>query len=252
MKQGNHMLERSSIDESEVAKFDVMAEEWWNPNGMFKPLHKMNPTRLDYINKQIEFDFGCDLTKPRPFKNLNILDLGCGGGLLTEPMTRLGANVVGIDVSEKNIRIASTHAQQSKLEIDYKVTSVEEHQQFSGSYDVILCMEVIEHVPDPASFIESCANLLNSNGMIVCSTLNRSAKSFFLAIIGAEYILRWLPTGTHDWNKFIKPQELEIYLEDAGLEMVDCKGFVFNILRDEWMISDRDTDVNYVTTSRKP
>ena len=252
MKQGNLMLERSSIDESEVAKFDLMAEEWWNPNGMYKPLHKMNPTRLDYINKQIEFDFGCDLTKPRPFKNLNILDLGCGGGLLTEPMARLGANVVGIDVSEKNIRIASTHAQQSKLEIDYKVTSVEEHQQFSGSYDVILCMEVIEHVPDPASFIESCANLLNSNGMIVCSTLNRSAKSFFLAIICAEYILRWLPTGTHDWNKFIKPQELEIYLEDAGLEMVDCKGFVFNILRDEWMISDRDTDVNYVTTSRKP
>ncbi len=238
-----------SVDESEVRKFNSLAEEWWNPKGKFKPLHQMNPTRLDYINSQIMLEFDRDLAETLPFKGLSILDIGCGGGLLTEPMARLGANVHGIDVAEKNVLVAKEHARNLGLDIKYEKTSSEELAETDVKFDVVLCLEVIEHVHDPQEFLFSCRKLLTDEGMFICSTLNRNAKSFMMAIVGAEYFLRMLPVGTHDWGKFVKPEELKTMLGTAGLDMVDLKGFVYNPFFSEWSISDRDFDVNYITTS---
>ena len=209
----------------------------------------LNPTRLDYIVDQIAAEFTRDITANLPFNGLKILDIGCGGGLLSEPMARLGANVVGADAAEKNIPVAKVHAKNSGLEIDYRHTSAEEIAKTSEKFDVVLNMEVIEHVADPLGFLTACKQLLKPNGLMLCSTINRNPKSYLMAIIGAEHVMRWLPKGTHDWNKFITPDELFDLLKNAGFTPVDRKGFVFNPLKWSWAISNQDLSVNYVTAS---
>lgn len=241
-----------TVDPSEVAKFEAMAAEWWDPNGKFKPLHMMNPVRLDYITTQVAGEFDRDLSQPRPFEGLRILDIGCGGGLLCEPMARLGAEIVGVDAAERNIPVARTHAEQSGLEIDYRFSTAEALAEAGEQFDVVLNMEVVEHVADPQAYLNACHDLLKPGGLHLCSTINRNAKSFAMAIVGAEWVMRWLPKGTHDWAKFITPDELYELMRKAGLEPVDRKGYVFNPVSWRWSISDRDLSVNYVTAALKP
>lgn len=244
--------QHSTVDPAEVAKFEAMAAEWWDLEGKFKPLHMLNPTRLDYITRQIASEFDRDLTGDAPFKGLRILDIGCGGGLLCEPMARLGATIVGADAAAGNIPVAQVHAEQSGLEIDYRHITAEDLAAAGEQFDIVLNMEVIEHVADPLSFLTACRTLLKPEGLHICSTINRNPKSFAMAIVGAEVIMRWLPKGTHDWNKFITPDELFVLLENAGLNPVDCKGFKFDFLGWSWSISDNDLSVNYVTAALKP
>lgn len=239
----------TTVDAAEVAKFEAMAAEWWDPNGKFRPLHQMNPCRLDYITRQIAAEYGRDLKGDKPFAGLRILDIGCGGGLLSEPMARLGATVVGADAAPRNLPVARIHAEQSGLEIDYRHTTAEALAAAGERFDVVLNMEVVEHVSDPLAYLTACHDLLKTGGLMICSTLNRNAKSFALAIVGAEWIMRWLPKGTHDWQKFIAPDELYALISRAGLEPVDRKGMVFNPLSRRWSLSDRDLSVNYVTAS---
>ena len=241
----------STVDPAEVAKFEAMAAEWWDPNGKFKPLHMLNPCRLDYITSQIASEFDRDLSARLPFTGLRILDIGCGGGLLSEPMARLGASVVGADPATRNIPVAQLHAEQSGLTIDYRLTTAEDLAAAGERFDVVLNMEVVEHVPDPHSFLTACQMLLKPGGLMICSTLNRNAKSFGMAIVGAEWVMRWLPKGTHDWRKFITPDELADFITKAGLDPVDRKGMVFNPIAWSWSLSARDLSVNYVTTSVK-
>ncbi len=243
---------QSTVDPSEIAKFEAMAAEWWDPNGKFKPLHMLNPCRLDYITAQIAGEFDRDLASVKPFSGLRILDIGCGGGLLAEPMARLGAEVVGADAAERNIPVAEIHAQQSGLEIDYRHTTAEDLAAAGEVFDAVLNMEVVEHVADPLSYLTACQELLRPGGLHICSTINRNPKSYAMAIIGAEVVMRWLPRGTHEWSKFITPDELFALLEQAGLSPVDRKGFVFNPITWTWGLSDRDLSVNYVTASVKP
>ena len=241
----------STIDPAEVAKFEAMAAEWWNPNGKFKPLHMLNPCRLDYITRQIAAEFDRDLATSEPFKGLRLLDIGCGGGLLSEPMARLGAEVVGADAAPRNIPVAAVHAQQAGLTIDYRFTTAEDLASAHEVFDVVLNMEVVEHVSDPLSYLTACQQLLKPGGLMICSTLNRNAKSFGMAIIGAEWVMRWLPKGTHDWKKFITPDELYDLIRRAGLDPVDRKGMVFNPVKWSWSLSSRDLSCNYVTASVK-
>ena len=241
-----------TVDPSEVAKFEAVAAEWWDPNGKFKPLHMMNPVRLEYITTQIAGEFDRDLATPRPFEGLRILDIGCGGGLLCEPMARLGAEIVGVDAAERNIPVAQTHAEQSGLEIEYRFSTAEALAAAGEQFDVVLNMEVVEHVADPQAYLNACHALLKPGGLHLCSTINRNAKSFAMAIVGAEWVMRWLPKGTHDWAKFITPDELYELMRKAGLEPVDRKGYVFNPVSWRWSISDRDLSVNYVTAALKP
>ena len=241
----------TTIDAAEVAKFEAMAAEWWDPNGKFKPLHQMNPCRLHYITSQISAEFDRNLTQPHPFAGLRILDIGCGGGLLSEPMARLGATVVGADAAEGNIPVAQVHAEQSGLAIDYRNTTAEALAEAGEQFDVVLNMEVVEHVADPLAYLTACQQLLKPGGLMLCSTLNRNAKSFAMAIVGAEWVMRWLPKGTHDWQKFITPEELYDLIRRAGLTPVDRKGMVFNPISWNWSLSDRDLSVNYVTASVK-
>ncbi len=242
---------QTTIDPGEVAKFEAMAAEWWDPNGKFKPLHMLNPCRLDYITRQIAAEFDRDLSAPAPFKGLRILDIGCGGGLLSEPMARLGADVVGADAAERNIPVAQVHAQAQGLEIDYRHTTAEAMAAAGEAFDVVLNMEVVEHVADPLAYLTACQQLLKPGGLMICSTINRNSKSYVMAIIGAEHVMRWLPKGTHEWSKFITPDELYDLIRKAGLSPVDRKGFVFNPLRWDWSLSERDLSVNYVTASVK-
>ena len=241
----------TTVDPSEIAKFEAMAAEWWDMNGKFKPLHMLNPCRLDYITQQIAAEYDRDLTQPEPFKGLRILDIGCGGGLLAEPMARLGACVVGADAAPRNIPVAQVHAQQSGLEIDYRCITAEELAEAGETFDVVLNMEVVEHVADPLAYLTACQELLKIGGLMVCSTINRNPKSYVMAIIGAEHVMRWLPKGTHEWSKFITPDELFELISQAGLDPVDRKGFVFNPISWSWSLSDRDLSVNYVTASLK-
>ncbi len=243
------MQSQSTIDPAEVAKFEAMAAEWWDPNGKFNPLHMLNPCRLGYITSQIAAEFDRDLTKPLPFAGLRILDIGCGGGLLSEPMARLGATVVGADAAPRNIPVARLHAEQSGLTIDYRHTTAEDLAAAGERFDVVLNMEVVEHVSDPLAYLTACHDLLKAGGLMVCSTLNRNPKSFMMAIIGAEWVMRWLPKGTHDWAKFITPDELYDLLRRAGLDPVDRKGMVFNPVSWSWSLSSRDLSCNYATTS---
>lgn len=245
------MTPASTVDPAEVAKFEAMAAEWWNPSGKFKPLHMLNPCRLDYITTQIASEFDRDLATPLPFAGLRILDIGCGGGLLSEPMARLGADVVGADPATRNIPVARLHAEQSGLTIDYRLTTAEDLAAAGEQFDVVLNMEVVEHVPNPQSFLSACQTLLKPGGLMICSTLNRNAKSFGMAIVGAEWVMRWLPKGTHDWKKFITPNELAEFIRKAGLDPVDRKGMVFNPIAWSWSLSSRDLSVNYVTASVK-
>ena len=241
-----------SADPAEIEKFDALADDWWDPDGDFAPLHRLNPCRLDYINSQIEIEFDRDVRLPKPFGGLSVLDIGCGGGLLTEPMTRLGADTTGVDASARNIEVAKAHSAGSGLAITYLNADAEALRDREARYDVVLAMEVVEHVPDQAGFIGLCAELLNPKGLLICSTIARTARSFALAIVGAEYVLNWLPRGTHDWNRFVRPEELTGMATDADLNHVDCKGFVFDPLRWHWRVSSRDFSVNYVSAFTKP
>ena len=242
----------TTIDAGEVAKFEAMAAEWWDLDGKFKPLHMMNPVRLGYITAQIAAEFGRDPDADAPFEGLRILDIGCGGGLLCEPMARLGATVVGVDAAPRNIPVAQVHAEQTGLQIDYRVGTAEDMAADGEQFDVVLNMEVVEHVADPQVYLDACAALLRPGGLHICSTINRNPKSYVMAIIGAEHVMRWLPKGTHQWSKFITPDELFDLLSRAGMTPVDRKGFVFNPLGWSWSLSDRDLSVNYVTASLRP
>ena len=237
-----------SRDPSEIAKFEAMAAEWWDPKGKFKPLHMMNPVRLGYITTQIAAEFGRDLKAPRPFEGLRLLDIGCGGGLLSEPMARLGAQVVGADAAAKNIEVARIHADQVGLQIDYRAETAEALLAAGEAFDAVLAMEIVEHVADPPAFVRSCHDLLRPGGVLVASTLNRTARSFAAAIVGAEWVMRWLPRGTHEWSRFITPDELAEMMEGAGLRVADRRGMVFNPISWGWSLSDRDLSVNYAMT----
>jgi 2-polyprenyl-6-hydroxyphenyl methylase/3-demethylubiquinone-9 3-methyltransferase len=243
---------QTTVDPAEIAKFEAMAAEWWDLEGKFKPLHMLNPTRLDYITRQIAAEFDRDLMADKPFDGLRILDIGCGGGLLCEPMARLGADIVGADAAERNIPVAQVHAEQSGLDIDYRFTTAEDMAAAGEQFDIVLNMEVVEHVANPLSYLTACQQLLKPEGLHICSTINRNPKSFAMAIVGAEYVMRWLPKGTHEFNKFITPDELFALLEQAGLNPVDRKGFKFDFLGWSWSISDSDMSVNYVTAALKP
>ena len=233
----------NSVNKKEIEKFSKMATEWWDPNGKFKPLHKFNPIRIKYIKDNIINNFELK-NKEKPLKGVNILDIGCGGGLLSEPMRRLGANVTGIDASIKNIKIAKLHAKKNKLNINYLCTYPEK-MKLNKKFDVILNMEIVEHVEDVNFFLKSCSNLLKKDGIMFIATLNRTLKSYFFAIVGAEYILRWLPIGTHEWEKFLKPEELTSELKKNDLRLDELDGMKFNILTDKWSISN-DKSVNYI------
>ncbi|MDX2483580.1 MAG: bifunctional 2-polyprenyl-6-hydroxyphenol methylase/3-demethylubiquinol 3-O-methyltransferase UbiG [Pseudodonghicola sp.] len=245
-------VSQTTVDPSEIAKFEAMAAEWWDPSGKFKPLHMLNPCRLDYITSQIAAEFDRDLSAQLPFAGLRLLDIGCGGGLLSEPMARLGAEVVGADAAGGNLPVARIHAEQSGLEIDYRHTTAEALAEAGEQFDVVLNMEVVEHVADPLSYLTACRQLLKPGGLHICSTINRNPKSFAVAILGAEVVMRWLPRGTHEWSKFITPDELIELLKNSGVTPVDRKGFVFNPVSWRWSLSDRDLSVNYVTASVKP
>ena len=220
----------TTIDPLEKEKFSKMAEEWWDPTGKFKALHKFNPKRIEFIRDKLVEHFSIESDLENPFSNLDILDIGCGGGLLSEPMSRLGANVTGIDIVDKNINVAKTHSEEQNLEIDYKITTAEELALGKKKFDVILNMEVIEHVADLNLFIESCEKLLKKNGLLFFATLNRNILSFGLAIVGAEYILGWLPKGTHNWKKFITPEELKIIFRSSGLNITDIMGMKLSLI----------------------
>ncbi len=242
----------STVDEAETAKFAAMAEEWWDPDGKFAPLHKFNPVRLQFLRDRICARFGRDPMGNRPLEGLALADIGCGGGLLSEPMARLGATVTGIDAVEKNVRTAATHAEAVGVAVDYRCDTVEAMAARGETYDVVLNMEVVEHVADVALFLESSASLVKPGGIMFIATLNRTLKAFGLAIVGAEYIMRWLPRGTHDWNKFVRPSELAAPLRRAGLEMTEIAGVAYNPLKDKWSLAPRDLDVNYMAVAVRP
>tara|TARA_B100001564_G_scaffold54032_1_gene40899 strand:- start:1707 stop:2435 length:729 start_codon:yes stop_codon:yes gene_type:complete len=239
----------STINKEEIQKFSKLADEWWDVNGKFKPLHMFNPIRIEYISENIKKHFNILNEKSDFLKGLNILDIGCGGGLISEPMARLGAKVTGIDASEKNINIAELHSKKSGLEINYINTSPE-NLDYHEKFDVILNLEIVEHVDNVNFYIQSCYKLLKKNGLMFTATLNRSFTSYLKAIIGAEYILRWLPIGTHDWNKFIKPEELEKFLSQEKFSSIDIKGLVYNPFLKKWRQSN-NLSVNYIICSSK-
>ena len=239
----------STINKEEIQKFSRLADEWWDVDGKFKPLHMFNPIRIEYITNMVKQHFKIDNDKANFLSGLNILDIGCGGGLISEPMTRLGGEVTGIDASEKNINIAKMHSKKSKLKINYLNKSPEELRN-TDQFDIILNLEIIEHVENVNFYIESCYKLLKKGGIMFTATLNRSMISYLKAIIGAEYILRWLPIGTHDWNKFIKPEELEKILNDNKFQTLDVSGLEFNPITSKWKKSD-NLSVNYIVSSSK-
>ncbi|WP_298985391.1 bifunctional 2-polyprenyl-6-hydroxyphenol methylase/3-demethylubiquinol 3-O-methyltransferase UbiG [uncultured Roseibium sp.] len=240
-----------TIDSEEVARFSAMAQEWWDPAGKFKPLHKFNPVRLAYIKQEVCRRFGRDPKASDAFKGLRFLDIGCGGGLLSEPMARLGADVVGADPSQTNIEIARLHMQSSGLNIDYRAETAEGLAAAGETFDVVLNMEVVEHVADVPLFLEATSNMVRPGGLMFVATINRTMKAYALAIFGAEYVLRWLPKGTHSYDKLVKPSEIEAPLGAAGLNIIDRSGVSYNPLTDSWAQS-RDMDVNYMLLAERP
>jgi 2-polyprenyl-6-hydroxyphenyl methylase/3-demethylubiquinone-9 3-methyltransferase len=242
------MTEAPSIDPAEVAKFTAIAAEWWDPTGKFAPLHKFNPIRLGFIRETAAKHFGRQGLKP--FQGLSLLDIGCGGGLLCEPMARLGFDVLGADASEKNIKTAATHAAASGVAVDYRATSAESLAEEGRAFDVVLNMEVVEHVADLRFYLGACGRLTKPGGLMFVATLNKTLKSLALAKIGAEYVLRWLPRGTHDWSRFVEPRRLHELLEDAGLHVLKTQGVSFDPLAWQWKLSG-DTDVNYMVVAGK-
>jgi len=240
----------STIDPEEVARFSRVARQWWDPHGPMAALHKFNPVRLAYIRDRAAAYFNRDPMRLDSLAGLRILDIGCGGGILSEPLARLGASVVGVDPSESNIAVAQQHAARSGLNIDYRNTAVEALAQAGESFDVVLAMEVVEHVTDVGLFVELAAETVKPGGLMFLATLNRTAKSYALAIVSAEYILRWLPRGTHQWDKFVTPDELEIAVEQSGLRITGGTGVIYNLFADRWQLAT-DTDVNYMIVAEK-
>ncbi|MFY9288103.1 MAG: bifunctional 2-polyprenyl-6-hydroxyphenol methylase/3-demethylubiquinol 3-O-methyltransferase UbiG [Alphaproteobacteria bacterium] len=240
----------ASIQSEEIAQFSRHADDWWNESGKFRPLHKLNPVRLEYVRDQVCAHFKRTPTTRTSLKNLKILDVGCGGGLLAEPLTRMGAEVTGLDASDETIAIAKAHAKQSRLTIDYRLGSVEDLAKQKTRYDVITALEVAEHVADMDSFMRSIKKILKPSGVLIMSTLNRTPKSFLLGIIAAEYILQWVPRGTHQWQKFIRPSEMVSQLEVLGLQVTDITGLTFNPLRNEFQLRKDDMAVNYMLTAK--
>lgn len=241
---------RSTVDHDEVERFSALAAEWWDPRGKMAPLHKFNPVRIGYIRDQAAARFGRDPKRLDSMKGLRVLDIGCGGGILAEPLARLGATMWGIDPSETNVAAAKQHAEQSDLAIDYRCTTAEALAEKGEMFDIVLAMEVVEHVADVPLFVKSCAALVKPDGLTIAATINRTLKSFALAIVGAEYILRWLPVGSHRWDKFVTPNELEIAMEQSGLRVLHEQGVIYNILADRWQLST-DTDVNYMLVAER-
>ncbi|WP_370931348.1 bifunctional 2-polyprenyl-6-hydroxyphenol methylase/3-demethylubiquinol 3-O-methyltransferase UbiG [Bartonella sp. DGB1] len=240
----------TTIDEAEVKKFSDMADDWWNPNGKFKPLHKFNPIRLTYLKNKICEIFNRDPLQQKPLTNISILDIGCGGGLLAEPLVRLGATVTAIDASKNNIEVAKVHAKQMGLNIDYQHITAEELLQNKQKFDVVLAMEIVEHVSDVTLFTETIIKLVNEDGLLFMATINRTIKAWLLAIVAAEYILRWLPIGTHNYEKLVKPQELIEILAKTNMKLLEQRGFSYNPIKDIWKIS-QDLEVNYILLARK-
>ena len=237
-------MKNNTINNEEIEKFSKIAEEWWDTEGKFKPLHKFNPIRISYIKDNIINTFKLKNLE-KPLEKIKILDVGCGGGLLSEPLTRLGAEVTGIDASIKNINVAKLHAKKNNLDIKYFCKSPENFDS-KEKFDVILNMEIVEHVADVNFFLESCSKLLKKDGMMFVATINKTLKSYLFAIIGAEYILRWLPVGTHEWEKFVKPEELEQILKNHNFKLSDISGLKFNIINNKWKLS-KDKSVNYIS-----
>ena len=242
---------KTTIDQAEVDRFTAMAAEWWNPAGKFKPLHKFNPVRIRYIRDKAAAHFGRDANSHKPLEGLRVLDIGCGGGLLSEPMARMGATVIGADASERNIGIASTHAAQTGVTIDYRAVTAEQLAAEGEKFDIILNMEVVEHVADVDFFISTCASMVKPGGMMFVATINRTMKAMALAIIGAEHVLRWLPKGTHQYEKLVRPEELEKPLAASGMQIDERTGVFFNPLMNQWNLS-RDMDVNYMMLATRP
>jgi 2-polyprenyl-6-hydroxyphenyl methylase/3-demethylubiquinone-9 3-methyltransferase len=240
----------STVDAAEVERFSRLAADWWNPRGKMAPLHKLNPIRLGYIRDQAALRFDRDAKRLDSLKDLRILDIGCGAGLLSEPLARIGALVVGADPSASNIEIAKLHAAETGVTVDYRCTTAESLADAGERFDIVLTMEVVEHVTDVPLFMRRCSEMVKPGGMMIAATLNRTLKSFALAIVGAEYILRWLPRGTHQWDKFVTPEELETAMEQNGLSVIDARGVIYNPLADRWQLSG-DTDVNYMLTAEK-
>ncbi len=241
----------STINEAEVAKFTAMAEQWWDPNGKFKPIHKFNPVRLSYIRDAALRQFGKDGSAIRPLSGLTVLDVGCGGGLLCEPMARLGATVTGIDAAERNIKIATLHAEQSGVSVAYIATTSEALAAQGEKFDIVLNMEVVEHVDNVPLYMKSCADLVAPGGLMLTATLNRTARAYLLAVIGAEYVLGWLPKGTHDWKKFLTPEEVKTLINRNGMRVISQTGVVYHPLADEWRASS-DMAINYMIMAEKP
>jgi 2-polyprenyl-6-hydroxyphenyl methylase/3-demethylubiquinone-9 3-methyltransferase len=241
----------STVDADEIERFSRIASEWWNPEGKFKPLHRINPLRIGYIRGNACRHFNKNPENPAPLEGLSLLDIGCGGGLISEPMCRLGANVTAIDASEKNIKVAGTHAQQGGLSIDYRATTAEALMETGARYDIVLALEIIEHVADVEVFLTAACGLLKPGGLLVCSTMNRTLKSYALAIVGAEYVLRWLPVGTHQWKKFLRPSEICRPMRQNGVETIDMQGMVMNPLNWQWRWDEKDLSVNYIIVGKK-
>lgn len=241
----------TTVDSEDVARFSRIAEEWWDEKGKFRPLHRINPLRIGYIREQVCRHFGRDGDNIKALSGLKLMDIGCGGGLLCEPFTRMGASVTGIDASDKNISVARLHADRTGLDIDYRCTTPENLEQaadHAGQYDIVLALEVVEHVADVPLFLHACTRLVKPGGLLFMSTLNRTLKSYGLAIIGAEYVLRWLPRGTHDWHKFLKPSELCEGLRREGMTITHMSGMAFNPLKNTWYLDEKDLSVNYLVT----
>jgi 2-polyprenyl-6-hydroxyphenyl methylase/3-demethylubiquinone-9 3-methyltransferase len=241
----------STIDAAEVERFSRHANDWWNPRGPMAALHKFNPVRLGYIRDLAAARFKRDPKKLDCLKGLRVLDIGCGGGILSEPLARLGAQMIGADPSEENIAAAAAHAQDSGVTVEYRATTAEDLAAAGETFDVVLAMEVVEHVSDVGLFVKTCASMVKPGGLMIAATLNRTLKSFALAIVGAEYVLRWLPRGTHQWDKFVTPTELEIAFETNGLRVTGERGVIYNLLADRWQLSS-DMDVNYILSAEKP
>ena len=243
--------DRTTIDQSEVDRFSAMAAEWWSPTGKFRPLHKFNPVRLAYIKQKVCERFGRDINDPKAFKGLRFLDIGCGGGLLCEPMARMGAEIVGADASPVNIEVAKIHAAQSGVAVDYRAITAEALAEAGEKFDVVLNMEVVEHVADVDLFMEKCAAMVKPGGLMFIATINRTLKARALAIFMAENVLRWLPRGTHQFEKLVRPEELEQPLLRSGMRIIDRNGVFYNVLQDSWNLS-KDMDVNYMVLAERP
>jgi 2-polyprenyl-6-hydroxyphenyl methylase/3-demethylubiquinone-9 3-methyltransferase len=250
MLEGTSASASQSADREEIERFGRLAERWWDPHGPMRALHRFNPARLSLIRNQAATAFARDIRAKAPFAGLTLLDIGCGGGLVSEPMARLGFRVTGIDAAARNIAVAQAHAREHRLEIDYRTASVESLAASGVQYDVVLNLEVVEHVNDPEAFLRNSVALMKPTGLMMIATINRTAKAFAFAVLGAEYVLRWLPRGTHDWRRFLRPAELAAMLERAGARVVDCEGLAYDPLYDCWQVT-RDLDVNYMAAVKR-